>query len=494
MRRTEFTFALDPRARSPLFVQISAAVAADIARGRLRPGDAVPGTRTLAATLGVHRSTVVAAYAELSAQGWVATRAGAATVVSARPPVVKPRRFGPKSLLRPGALKRPGFAFEAPSSRKFSVPNLPPGGLYLWGGVPDLRLVPVDLLARAYRSVARRKGRRLFDYSNDAYGHASLRAALARLVSEARGLSAEPESVMITRGSQMALDLVARSLIRPGDVVAVEALGYLNAIRVFQRAGATVVPIPVDEHGLDVAALMALTRRRAVRLVYVTPHHQYPTTVTLSATRRLGLLDLARRERFAIVEDDYDQEFHYDGRPVLPLASSDPGGNVIYVGTLAKSLAPGLRLAFVVAPPELLERLAFERALVDRQGDAVLECSIAELIEDGEVQRHVRRTRRIYHARRDAFCERLDRELGRAVAYRRPLGGLALWVDVAPDVDVAAWQLRSQQQGVHFQIGCEFTLDGSHVQTARFGFALVDEKEAATALRRLAAALPGKRR
>lgn len=494
MRRHEFTFALDPRARNPLFVQISAAVAADIARGRLRPGDAVPGTRTLARTLGVHRSTVVAAYAELSAQGWVATRAGAATVVSARPPVVKPRRFGPKSLLRLGAPKRPGFAFEAPSSRTFSLPKLPPGGLYLWGGVPDLRLVPVDLLARAYRSVARRKGRTLFDYSNDAYGHASLRAALARLVSEARGLSAEPESVMITRGSQMALDLVARSLIRPGDVVAVEALGYQNAVRVFQRAGATVVPIPVDEHGFDVAALVTLTRRRPVRLVYVTPHHQYPTTVTLSATRRLGLLDLARRERFAIVEDDYDQEFHYDGRPVLPLASSDPGANVIYVGTLAKNLAPGLRLAFVVAPPELLERLAFERTLVDRQGDAVLECSIAELLEDGEVQRHVRRTRRIYHARRDAFCDRLDRELGRAVAYRRPLGGLALWVDVAPDVDVAAWQLRSQQQGVHFQIGREFTLDASHVQNARFGFALVDEKEAATALRRLAAALPVKRR
>jgi GntR family transcriptional regulator/MocR family aminotransferase len=494
MRAHDFPVALAAGADTPLFVQISAALAADIARGRLRPGDAVPGTRTLAATLGVHRSTVVAAYAELIAQGWVATKPGGATVVCARLPDVKPRRFSPKANPRRGVPRTTGFALEPPSVRALEVPQLPAGGLYLWGGVPDLRLVPVDLLARAYRRVAKRQGRKLFGYSSDSYGHPRLRAAIAALVSEARGLSAEPEAVLITRGSQMALDLVARSLIRPGDVVAVEALGYPNAVRVFQRAGATIVPIPVDEHGLDVDALVALSRTKPVRLVYVTPHHQYPTTVTLSATRRLALLEHARRERIAILEDDYDQEFHYDGRPVLPLASNDPHGNVIYVGTLAKILAPGLRLAFVVAPPSLLERMVVERALVDRQGDAVLECSIAELLEDGEVQRHVRRTRRIYHARRDAFCERLESELGRALSYRRPPGGMALWADVAPDVDIPAWQRRCMEHGVYFQIGRQFTLHDSHVQSVRFGFALLDEKEAATALRRMADALPVRKR
>lgn len=493
MRNLDFPVALDPSAETPLFVQISAALAADIARGRLRPGDAVPGTRTLAATLGVHRSTVVAAYAELVAQGWVATKPGGATVVSARLPDVKPRRFAPKATPRRGVPPTTGFALEPPSVRALDIPKLPPNGLYLWGGVPDLRLVPVDLLARAYRRVAKRQGRKLFGYSTDSFGHPDLRAAVAALVSKARGLSAEPEAVMITRGSQMALDLVARSLIRPGDVVAVEALGYPNAVAVFRRAGATVVPIPVDQHGFDVDALMRLSRTKSVRLVYVTPHHQYPTTVTLSATRRLALLEHARRERFAILEDDYDQEFHYDGRPVLPLASNDPHGNVIYVGTLAKILAPGLRLAFVVAPPSLLERMVVERALVDRQGDAVLECSIAELYEDGELERHVRRTRRIYHARRDAFCQRLDQKLGGVLDYRRPPGGMALWAEVAPDVDIAAWQRRCMQRGVYFQIGRQFTLDGSHVQSVRFGFALLDEKEAATALERMVDALPARK-
>jgi GntR family transcriptional regulator/MocR family aminotransferase len=283
---------------------------------------------------------------------------------------------------------------------------------------------------------------------------------------------------------------MARSLFELGSVVAVEALGYQNAVNVFRRAGAKVVPIPVDRHGIDVDAVSALTKRERVRLVYVTPHHQYPTTVTLAPTRRLALLELARRERFAIVEDDYDQEFHYDGRPVLPLASNDPGGNVVYIGTLAKSLAPGLRLAFVVAPASLIERMEAERALVDRQGDAVLECAVAELLDDGDVQRHVRRMRRVYHARRDAFCAALDRELAGVVSYRRPPGGLQVWVDVDPAVDLDAWQRRAMERGVFFQIGRQFTLDGSAVQNARFGYALLDEKELARAARRLAECVP----
>jgi len=283
----------------------------------------------------------------------------------------------------------------------------------------------------------------------------------------------------------MALDLSARSLIVPGDVVAVEALGYPNAVNVFRRAGAVVVPVPVDQHGIDVDALVALAREKPLRMIYVTPHHQYPTTVTLSATRRLALLDLARREHIAVLEDDYDQEFHYDGRPVLPLASNDPTGNVIYVGTLAKILAPGLRLAFVVAPAPLLARMAAERALVDRQGDAVLECSIAELIDDGDVERHVRRTRRIYRARRDAFCENLERELGGLLRFKRPPGGMAIWADVAPELDVEAWQTAASGRGVYFQIGRQFAVDGAPVQSVRFGFAFLDEKESATGIRRL---------
>jgi GntR family transcriptional regulator/MocR family aminotransferase len=491
MRSWTFPLAIDPRSDTPLFVQIARAIADDIARGRLRKGDPLPGTRTLAQTLGVHRTTVVAAYAELGAQGWTGARPGGATFVATSSPDGRPRRFAPRATLRAHVPQQPGFAIDPP---RFALGPNPPmlrGALRLWGGVPDLRLVPVDLLARAYRRAARVHGRTLLGYSGDGRGHPRLREALADMISRARGLAAGADSLMVTRGSQMALDLVARSLVAPGDVVAIEALGYRPAFQVFTRAGARLVPISVDREGLDVGELAARMSRTPVRLLYLTPHHQYPTTVMLSPARRLLLLELAERARMAIVEDDYDQEFHYDGRPVLPLASADSRGVVIYVGTLAKILAPGLRLGFAVAPQPVVARMAAERELIDRQGDAVLECAVAELLEDGDLVRHVRRMRRVYHARRDAMCEAVEKHLAAALSFHRPAGGLALWANVAADIDVDRWQERAAEKGVYFQTGRHFTFDGSPAPNARLGYGMVDEREIALAVRRLAQCIPG---
>ena len=247
------------------------------------------------------------------------------------------------------------------------------------------------------------------------------------MLAATRGLAAGPDDLLITRGSQMALELVARALVTPGDVVAVEAIGYVPARAAFALAGARLVPMPVDGQGLDVDALEALARRGPVRAVYLTPHHQYPTTVTLSPGRRLRLLEVARAHRIAVIEDDYDHEFHYDGRPVLPLASVDRAGVVVYVGTLSKILAPGLRIGYVVAPAPLLERLATLRAVLDTQGDPAIEDAVAELLEDGEVQRHVRRVRRIYRDRRDALADALRRDLAGHVSFDVPAGGVAFW-------------------------------------------------------------------
>jgi GntR family transcriptional regulator/MocR family aminotransferase len=492
-RFDEFPLALERSSEQPVFLAIGEAIVRDIARRRLRPGDALPGTRTLAQTLGVHRSTVVAAYAELSAQGWVEAHQGGTTRVASTSPDVSPRRFAESAEPRASVPSRPGFPLGRAPVPRLAWPKPPPGSFVLWGGLPDLRLVPVDLLARAYRRAARRYGRTLYGYTRDSLGHPRLRKAIAELVSGARGLAADADSVMITGGCQMALDLVVRALVEPGDVVAVEALGYFNAFNVFRRAGAKVVPIPVDREGLDVPALAELVQKERVRLVYVTPHHQFPTTVTLSPARRLALLDLARRAELAIVEDDYDQEFHYDGRPVLPLASHDAHGSVIYVGTLAKILAPGLRIGFVVAPPPVIARLADERSLVDRQGDAVLECAVADLIEDGDVQRYARRNRRIYHRRRDAFCAAVDAELGGAFDYERPAGGLALWATTPSDFDLEGFHARAEKRGVFFQLGRKFSFDDSRVPAARFGFALLDEREIAVAVRTLGECLPAAR-
>jgi GntR family transcriptional regulator/MocR family aminotransferase len=310
-----------------------------------------------------------------------------------------------------------------------------------------------------------------------------------------RGLACSAATVQLTRGTQMALDLTARALIQPGDVVAVEALGYRMAWEAFRSAGAKLVPIPLDSEGLDVAHLEKVADREKLRAIYVTPRHQYPTTVVLSPGRRLRLLELARRKRFAIIEDDYDHEFHFEGRPVLPLASTDRGGCVVYLGTLSKILAPALRIGFVVAPPPVIERLSRLRMFADRQGDNLAEYAVAELLEDGEVQRHARRSRKLYQQRRDALTSALRKRLGSAVSFQVPSGGSALWVQCAPDVDVIAWMDRCLEKGVDVKPCWSFAFDPAPPQPYfRLGYATHTPEELDGAVKRIAAALPSRTR
>jgi len=241
--------------------------------------------------------------------------------------------------------------------------------------------------------------------------------------------------------------------------------------------------VAVDSEGLVVDRLAEVASRERVRAVYLTPHHQYPSTVTLAPGRRLALLQLARTHRIAVIEDDYDHEFHYEGRPVLPLASIDAAGSVIYVGTLSKVLAPGLRLGYVVAPPPLIERLTVLRSTIDIQGDAVVEAAVAELLEDGEVARHIRRMRRTYHTRRDVMAAALRAQLGDAVEFVVPGGGMALWLRVRAEVSIAAWEREGQAHGVHFQPGRRFSFDGRVLPYLRAGYAGLDERKLKEAAR-----------
>jgi GntR family transcriptional regulator/MocR family aminotransferase len=282
--------------------------------------------------------------------------------------------------------------------------------------------------------------------------------------------------------------MLARALIRPGDAVAVEHPGYRPAWEAFRLAGAEVLPVPVDDRGLDISALRELIARRRLRAVYVTPHHQFPTTVALSGPRRLELLDLATEERFAVIEDDYDHEFHYSGKPVLPLASIDRAGVVAYVGTLSKVLAPGLRIGFVAAPPDLIAQLVAYRSFVDLQGDHALECAIAEMLEDGLIQRHVRKMRRTYRARLGALATALRQQLGDFLTFREPSGGTAIWVRTRSTRMMVQWERAASDRGVAFDAGGAFTLNGAPIPGARLGFACLTEGEIGRAVKALAAA------
>jgi GntR family transcriptional regulator/MocR family aminotransferase len=480
---------LERSADLPPFLQIARALAADIQRGRLRPGHRLPGSRRLATTLGVHRNTVLAALAELRAEGWIEAAQGRGTFVTRSIPVDRGRPFSPRLGVRAPSPARVAFSLPEPPVA-YRRPLLPRGTLNLSSGAPDVRLVPARAIGRAYRRVLSRKSD-LLAYG-DPEGHPALRSALASMLAHTRGLSASADDVLVTRGSQMALTLAARALVRPGDAVAVEELGYRPAWEAFRAAGATLVPVAVDRDGLDVAALRALARRRPLRAVYVTPHHQYPTTVTLKAARRLELLALARDERIAVVEDDYDHEFHYDGRPVLPLASADQAGVVVYIGTLSKILAPGLRAGYIVAPPAVVRSAAAIRSLLDIQGDLATEAAIAALIEDGELQRHVARVRRVYANRREILATSLRRAFGEEVDFTLAGGGMALWVHLRMPVDVEAWARRSVARGVSWYTGRRYAFDGRPRPYARLSFAWLAEREIPEAVRRMAAARPAR--
>lgn len=462
-------------------LQLAHAVAQAVRTGRLRRGQALPSSRQLARTLGVHRNTVVAAMDELKAQGWVeSVRASHVAIATSLPPVEE--NVGRRHA------EAIGFALPVRRLGSRSFEAAPRGVLELTGGLPDPRLLPAEVLARAYRRALRRGGSAVLGFSDPA-GHPRLRTAVAAMLRTRRGLSVDERDVVITRGSQLAHHLLGLALLDAGDAVAVESPGYPSTREGFAMLGAHLLPVPVDAQGMNIDALERVCARARVRAVSVTPLVQDPTTTTLSAARRLQLLALARRRRLAVLEADYDYEFQFDGAAVQPLCADDVTGVVVYVGTLTKALAAGLRLGFIVAPRALRERVLAARAVVDRQGDAALELAVAELMEDGELLRHAWRARREFQRRRDVLVAALRLRLGDVLDFEVPRGGLALWAR-APRVDVEAWAARALAAGVRFFTGRHYDPRGRPLRALRLGFAHLDERELERAVAVMAQTLP----
>jgi GntR family transcriptional regulator / MocR family aminotransferase len=295
----------------------------------------------------------------------------------------------------------------------------------LHAATPDPALLPLRELRSSYAHVLARHGASMLD-AREPWGAPALRRELGAYLRRTRALV--PERLLLTCGSQEGISLVARALLRPGDVVAVEDPGYFPAWQVFRAAGAELCGIPVDEHGMRVDALGRLMRRRRVRLVYVTPQRQYPTTVSLSAPRRRTLLGLTLAAGVPILEDDYDHEFHFRGEPQPPLAASSAAPHVLYVATLTKLVAPGVRVGMLCGSAALLEHLAQLREDSIGGGDAITQAALADWIADGGFERHVRRARRVYAERREAALESLGAAARLVpIDFTAPDGGLAIW-------------------------------------------------------------------
>ncbi len=488
LRPWNFKIPIRRGARIAVYLQIAHAVIEEIRRGRLAPGSALPGTRELAESLDINRKTVVQAYDELVAQGWVRSDRTRGTFVSSELPAVNGNATEAKRKPQTHMPDQPDFRLHG------AAPNIPvflpeKDILAFDDGVPDTRQAPVAAMARAYRSALTRAAQRNRLGYGDPRGSLALREAVSTMLNVDRGLTTTPDNICLTRGSQMAIYVAARMLAGPKDLVALEELSYPPARESFRAAGAEVVAVGLDENGMRIDALEETCRKKRVRAVYVTPHHQFPTTVLMKPDRRLRLLALAEQFGFAIVEDDYDHEFHFVHQPMLPLASVDPWGKVVYIGSMSKLLTPSLRLGYIAAPKYFIDRAAAEIMMIDRQGDPATELAVADLIEEGEIHRHTRKAMRLYAERRLLMAENLAARFRNRIEFALPDGGLAIWVKFLDKIDMDALARAALAKGVQILPGGAFTISGQPIRAARLGFAGMKAAELDEAIRRLRQAL-----
>jgi GntR family transcriptional regulator/MocR family aminotransferase len=380
--------------RKNLSVEIFRQIRSAIVRGVLRPGDRLPATRELAATLSVARMTVTVAYERLVAEGFASARVGDGTFVSR---IVEQRPAETRSRHAEGPLRPRRFWQSVPAPTAFHAPavydfrtGLPDGGLF-----PNAKWR--RLLAQTLRDRTSITG-----VYGDPAGHPQLREAIARHIGVARGVTASADDVIVTNGTQQALDVITRVLMSRFDRVAVEDPGYVPPRQLFESHGLRVAPVPVDGDGLVVRAIP-----RHVRAAYVTPSHQYPTGAAMTLARRQALLAWADRHDAAIVEDDYDSEFRFSDRPLEPLRTLDAADRVVYIGSFSKTLLPELRLGFLIAPRSLRAPIHRAKFLADWHSPTLLQLALARFIDEGDFARHVRRVTAIYRERHELVSRRL---------------------------------------------------------------------------------------
>ncbi|MDE1206692.1 PLP-dependent aminotransferase family protein [Tenacibaculum larymnensis] len=474
---------LNKSLKEPLYLQLANQFILLIREGKLSPGTKLVGSRTLADLLQVHRKTVVACYEELLLQGWVESIPKKGTFVNNSLPLVQ--KVALADTIKTTKNENSGFNFyqnnhllEKKAEKREEV-------LYINDGTSDTRLTPTEEIARIYRKIASKKSIYTFLDYNSTHGNIKLREVLAMYLNSSRGLKITKDNILITRGSQMGMWLSTQLLLKENDVIIVGETNYSSADITFQHQKAQIKRISVDENGIVVEQIERICKEQPIKAVYVTSHHHHPTTVTLSAERRIHLLNLAQKYNFAIIEDDYDYDFNYNHAPILPLASHDTSGNVIYIGSVCKTVAPVFRIGYLVASEDFVNEAAKLRGYIDRQGDALLELTFAEFIKSGDLDRHIRKLMRIYLQRRDLFCRLLKKELDGYFQFEVPKGGMAIWVQLNKQY---SWnEVAKEARKYQLEIGewQRYGLANKKHNAIRIGFASYNDNEIKLLIERL---------
>ena len=412
----------------PVYIQVAQQIINAIQRGYVTKGTLLPGTRVFGQLLKIHRNTAVAIYEELASQGWVEIIPNKGTfVLEPELKTAKIKAASQKINQAYNYAKTTGFPFQK-SFHLASTTQLTDAKYIINDGKPDLRLHPVHQFSRWYSAAMKRKTLiKKWNKSNES-SHSLFQTQLSNYLNATRGFHIKPNNLISTRSTEMSLYIVSQLLIKQNDVVLVGHLSNYAANMIFQQAGATIKTIPVDANGLDIDYIRKHFIKGSIRCIYICAHRDYPTMVKLSVERRLALMQLAAAYGFAVIEDDYDYDFQFEGSAMLPMASADVNGMVIYLGKLGQSLFPSFQTGFVVAPENLISEAKNYLQLLDEQGDLIQQQMLSELINEGEIYRLMKKNIIIYKQRRDCLCKLLTQYFSEIAQWEIPAGGLAIWL------------------------------------------------------------------
>lgn len=468
---------LKPKEPTALYLQIVFEFIKAIQMGLLPEGTKLPGTRVLCKVLSVNRNTLIKAFQDLEMQGWIEILPNKGAFVLSR---AKQGTRAETALSQQDTAKTTGFEFsrsailEDPAEQS----TLP----YSFNdGLPDVRLLQTAAIARMYASNLKRYSASKSAQNNPAAIHTNFKLHFSNYLNLTRGLRISTSNLLTTGSHEISLYLVARVLLSPGDTVVIASPGYYRSTMTLLDAGAKILTVPADGNGIHTEQLGKICLENKIKALYLTSGYHYPTTVALSAKRRLEVLELATRHGFVIIEDDYDFDFHYDNNPVLPLAAFD-NYKVVYIGSFGKSLPPGFGYGFVAAPPDFIAELQKHLKIMEHEADSIKERVITEWIKEGEVHRLSKKNIKLYKERRDCFVKLLKDKLKGRIKFKVPARGLAVWVEWQEAISLISLKKECEARGLFLP---KVTLyQSKNIRATRLGFGhmSIEEMEKVTAI------------
>jgi GntR family transcriptional regulator/MocR family aminotransferase len=490
----DFTIALDNHSTLPLHRQLYEELRRLILAGKLPPGKRLPSTRGMAKSLGISRTTVTQSYEQLLSEGYLQTFTGSGTFVCSQLPddlLSTPLTEADMVILTQPLIQLSSYGnnlletdyLTLNSSEILNQDTL----INFQYGTPAFGENPLKQWRQLLSRHCRVTNQAMFDYASDSRGYLPLREAISDYLVQSRAVQCEADQVIIVSGSQQALELITRILIEPGDDVAIENPSYLDAQQIFWSNGAKLLPIAVDDAGIIVDKLSDYANAK-IKLIYVTPSHQFPTGAVMSLSRRLELLAWATQTGAMIIEDDYDSEFRYVGRPIPALQGLNQG-KVIYMGTFSKVLFPALRIGYLVVPKELVSVITYAKRLTDRHAPILEQQVLTDFINKGYLERHIRQMRKLYDRRRQALMQAFKKYFGEQVTILGENAGLHLMVRFHTEFSDQEVVARAQQRGVKLVTSQRYYLKDALKCEFVLGYANLTEEEISEGVLRLAQVL-----